>query len=386
MNLTLIPNVYLPSVGGLEIAVNNLSKQLLKKGHRLNIITLKYPFHLKSCELLEGVSVNRLRFLTRLETKGLDILNIRRSIKEIGLILCAVWRMWRLLKKYRPDIVNTHYTGPLVTIVLLLSYICKFKLVITLHGFNVHLLPLVSEGRGWVFRKILKRADYITACSQSLLIYAQRIVPEIKQKCRVIPNGVNLEEFKYREKYKYPNPYIFSLANFHDYKGLDILIICFQSVAEKYNNVDLIIAGDGFLREDYQRLADLLGLKNKVIFLGCVSDRGKIVELFNGCDFFVLPSRCEPFGIVNLEAMAAGKAIISTNNCGIPEVVKDGVNGILVSPKDDKALAEAIMRLLGDIDLRNKLGENGRKMVGQYSWNKVADSYLEIYEKILDGN
>lgn len=386
MNLTLVLNLYLPSMGGVETAVNNLSKQFLKKGYAINIVTSKYPFYLKSQEFIDGINVYRLPFPSLIALyKPLFLLPINLIVK-IALFPYTIYKMYRWFKRNRIEIVNIHYIGYYALTVLFTSYICKFKLVASLHGFNVCVLPFVSKRKSWIFRKVLERANYITACSESLLIDAQKRVPQIKEKCKVIPNGVNLDEFKHREKYQHPNPYIFSLANFYDFKGLDILIMAFKEVSEKHSNVDLIIAGDGNLRENLKELAGLLGLKQKVIFLGCISDRKKIVELFNGCEFFVLPSRCEPSGIVNLEAMAAGKAVISTNNCGVPEIVKDGINGILVKPKNDKALAEAIIRLLEDIDLRNKLGENGKKMVEWYSWDKAADSYSEIYEKILDDN
>lgn len=385
MKLALISKLYLPSIGGLEIAVNNLSKRLLKNGHRINIITQRIPSYVKSHELIDEVSVDRLSFSPTIVSPRLVFPMPINFIIKMILIGYAVCKMRWLFKNNRIEIVNVHYIAEdFEPSVLLTSYICKFKLIVSLQGFNLNMPPLISKRKGWFFYRILKRADYVTACSQSLLTDAQRRVPEIKHKCKVIPNGVDLVEFKYREKHKHPNPYIFSLANFHHYKGLDILIMAFKEVSEKYANVDLIIVGDGYLRENHQELAGLLGLKDKIIFLGQVSEREKIVELFNGCEFFVLPSRCEPFGIVNLEAMAAGKAIVATNNGGIPEVVRDGVNGILVKPQDDKVLAEGIMRLLEDTDLRNRLGENGRKMVSQYAWERITDEYLKVYHKVLN--
>lgn len=360
----LVPNAYLPVIGGVELIVHNLSKQLLKRGHNINIVTQRRS-HSGPRELIDGVIVDRIPF---------------RSIPY------AVCRIWRLLKKNRVEIVHIQNVSFSALSVLLVSYICKFKLIVTLQGsFSVssRLFPAAAERRIWLFRRILKKADYVTACSRNLLIEAQKRVPEVEGKSGVINNGIDMEEFNQREKHVHSRPYIFSLANFYHHKGLDILIMAFKSVTEKYKNIDLIITGDGIMKEDYRRLAGLLGLKDKVIFWGS-ADRRAVVRLFNGCEFFVLPSRCEPFGIVNLEAMAAGKAIVAADSGGVPEIVKGGVNGILVRPGNDRALAKGMIRLLEDTELSDRLGENGRKMVDRYRWEKITDAYLDVYNKVLN--
>ena len=375
MNITLIPDGYLPMTGGGELVVYNLSKQLLKKGHNVNIITPRYP-RFKSRELIDGIIVDRV-----------SICSTNASlIRRVGFTLYAVCKIWRLLKKNRTEIMQIHYVGFLAFSILLLSYIYKFKLVVRLSGSDVlfDLLAFASARNIWVLRKILKRADYVVTCSHSLLIDAQKRIPEIKGKSTVIYNGVDRDKFNRAKKYIHTRPYILSVANFKHYKGQDILIMAFKDIAEKYKNIDLILVGDGKMKENCQQFAGLLKLQDKVIFMGRISDRKKIAELFNGCEFFVLPSRYETFGIVNLEAMAAGKAILATNTGGVPEFVKNGINGILVNPKEDKTLTEEMMRLLEDVNLRNRLGENGKKMANWYSWQRMTDEYLNIYRKILN--
>lgn len=96
----------------------------------------------------------------------------------------------------------------------------------------------------------------------------------------------------------------------------------------------------------------------------------------------MLPSRHEPFGIVNLEAMAAGKAVLATRVGGVPEVVVDGETGILVPPGDPEALAEGIRRLAGDPALRERLGAAGRERARLFSWDVVTEQYLEVYRKV----
>jgi len=102
--------------------------------------------------------------------------------------------------------------------------------------------------------------------------------------------------------------------------------------------------------------------------------------LFDGCELFVLPSRHEPFGIVNMEAMASGKAIVATSVGGVPEIVRDGENGMLVPPDDPQALADAINRLLDDDPLRRRLGQAGRARAWNFAWSTITDQYLAVYE------
>jgi glycosyltransferase involved in cell wall biosynthesis len=127
--------------------------------------------------------------------------------------------------------------------------------------------------------------------------------------------------------------------------------------------------------------ANSVGLKDIIIFTGF---RENIPEMLSSFDIFVLPSRSEGFGRVNLEAMAMGKPVVSTNVGGIPEVVSNGVTGILVEPGNSKALSHAIMRLLNDPPLRESMGREGRKRVEQYfTLHAHVQRVQEIYREVL---
>jgi len=379
MNIAFAPDAYLPTIGGVEMLVNKLSKEFIKKGHSVNIITLRCSLNLRPFEIMDGVCVNRLYFPFWLW---------REEINFIYLAFLApfvILRLWKSMKKYKPDVVNVQCIGLNASYILFLSYFYKFKVVVFMQYFGI-ISSLPKKITGISNKILLKRADYVTSCSQRLLDAVQRYVPEIKNKSTVIPNGFDPEEFKTVSKYSYARPYIFSLGRFCKiHKGFDILIMAFKSVVDKGYDVDLIIAGYGPEREDYELLVNLLRLKDRIKFLEGV-DRGDIVRLFNGCEFFVLPSRNDACPLVNLEAMAAGKAIVATNVNGVPEIIKDGINGILVRAQDDKALADGLIRLLNDSELRNKLGENGKRIVKDYEWEKIANMYLEIYQRILENN
>jgi glycosyltransferase involved in cell wall biosynthesis len=159
----------------------------------------------------------------------------------------------------------------------------------------------------------------------------------------------------------------------HYFKGVDVLLKAFKKLMNyklEIMNYELWLVGDGDLRPQYEKLAQELGLEKKVKFLGRVSDEEK-EKLYGECEFLVLPSinSGEAFGIVLVEAMARGKAIIATDLPGVRTVCKNGINGFLAKPGDINDLAEKMKILLSDENLRNKFGMEGIKMVEEkYNW------------------
>ena len=129
-------------------------------------------------------------------------------------------------------------------------------------------------------------------------------------------------------------------------------------------------------------MADSFDLSKKIIFTGYIPDN-ELVDYYNLCDIFVLPSidKSEAFGMVLLEAMACAKPVIATDLAGVRQVVEKKVNGLLVKPKNATHLAEQINFLLNHPDVARQYGQAGRqKVVGSYGWQTIADKLLEIYE------
>ena len=169
---------------------------------------------------------------------------------------------------------------------------------------------------------------------------------------------------------------MFAIGRHVRQKGFDILLRAYAGAA--LPGRDLLLAGDGPEKGSLEKLAAELGLGSQVHFLGR-TDRKTTASLFAGCEWFVLPSREEPFGIVNLEAMAAGKAIIATRVGGVPEIVADGVNGILVEKENVAALAAALRQLAGNPAQRAQLGAAGRTRAQQFAWPNIAERYAAVY-------
>ena len=167
------------------------------------------------------------------------------------------------------------------------------------------------------------------------------------------------------------------------YKGPQFLVNAMLSVLKEAPSTFLIFVGDGPMRTELHRLAIRLGVNQNIKFVGRISEFEKAMY-YKASDLFVLPStmNTESFGIVNLEAMAAGLPIVASRIGGIPDVVKDWENGILVPPCDSKSLANAIVYLLKDDDLRKKMSINSNERVNNYSWTKIAEVTQKVYREI----
>jgi glycosyltransferase involved in cell wall biosynthesis len=209
-------------------------------------------------------------------------------------------------------------------------------------------------------------------------------------------NGIDLARFdpglaggKIRSEFKVgrDTKLIGTIGHFAPLKGYEELINAMGEIVREGYDVKLVLVGDDIYphsksyKEKLLSLADSTGLRDRIILAGFRED---IPELLAAFDIFVLPSRSEGFGRVNLEAMAMGKPVISTNIGGIPEVVLDGVTGILVPPGDSQALSQAIMTLLNDPHLRESMRREGRKRAEErFTLRGHVQRIQEIYGEIL---
>lgn len=215
-------------------------------------------------------------------------------------------------------------------------------------------------------------------------------------RTETVYNGIDLSHFKrgidgekVRSTFKIGKntKLIGTIGHFAPLKGYEELIGAMVEVIREGYNIKLALVGDAIYpnSNNYKRkllsLINCAGLRNRIIFTGY---RENIPELLASFDIFVLPSRAEGFGRVNLEAMAMGKPVISTHVGGIPEVVLDGITGILVTPRNSKALAHAIIRLLDDSELGESMGNAGKRRVEEhFTVQAHVQRIQEIYGEIL---
>ncbi|HEY80764.1 MAG TPA: glycosyltransferase family 4 protein [Caldilineae bacterium] len=242
---------------------------------------------------------------------------------------------------------------------------------------------------------LAREADLIIACSEfmrSEIIEALHAPPE---KIRVIPNGVeyerliihlrdHLEALPYiRRRWAGPDdPLIFFVGRLEWEKGPDLLVEAMPRVLEDFPNAKLILAGKGSYTDQIVELIHRLGLEDRVQVVGFISDQTRN-EIYAVADVAVFPSRYEPFGIVALEAMAAGAPVIVGDVGGFSEVVEHGVTGLRV-PNDPQAIAHAILHTLRRPDLASERARRAQEVVRtQYSWEAIADRVLETYRELV---
>jgi rhamnosyl/mannosyltransferase len=240
---------------------------------------------------------------------------------------------------------------------------------------------------GPFLRRFLRRADAIIATSDNYL-QSSRILGGFRDKCTVIPLGIDLARFRLRPQQaaeieavraRYGPGIVLFIGRFRYYKGLHVLIRA-MSRAEG----TLLLIGTGRLENDLRQLVRSTKLEDRVLFLGELSDREAEIHL-HACDLLVLPSilRSEAFGIVLLEAMACAKPVVSTElGTGTSSANRHEETGLVVKPDDTESLAQAITHLLANPELREKYGKAGRQRVERhFSAQDMVDRILAVYEE-----
>lgn len=379
MNILLVSARYLPHRGGLESVVNHLAAEFKNIGHSVKIVTNRYPRNLKSHEVINGVQVERMQFILP-DTTYLK--SGRFDLWLVGLFLqyWTKWRLSRLIRSFDPDVVNSHYLNEVAEVTGKCLGKMDISWVISLHGGDVDGEPLQNEQKRRRFCRLTQQAKYVTSCSGNLMDQALLVAPHLEQKVKTIHNGVDIKRFENSKQRKEGFPYIFALGQLVWHKGFDILIEAFSIIADDHPEIRLLIAGEGESRKDLTLLIAEKHLEDRVSLLGRV-DEERAAHLMAGCLFLAMPSRREPFGIVALEGMAAGKMVLASPVGGVPEFLPVPPNRFVQSSVDDwsKALAEGIT------DVKNGILMGGENIQAaeKHSWSAVAEEYLAVYKKVM---
>jgi L-malate glycosyltransferase len=376
MNIALIPHLYYPNIGGVEIAVENLAAILRKNNYNVFIVTARWPRTLKRNELYGNIKITRLPF--KLPNKN----PINFLLFCIRFIQC-IHGLSQFIIKNNIELINLHYISENALYILLIKHFFKIPLVVNIHGSDIELFSKQGFLNRFLVNVSLRQSDVIISNSQALLnATVEMFGAFISKKAFVIGNGVDITVN--RQSFLDPgiSPFILSVGRLEYFKGFDVLIDAFSIVAETQKLIKLVIIGGG---TENNKLTDKISScksGNRILLLGHL-DHNKVEGYFNYCDFFVLPSRREAFGIVCLEAMGASKAVIATKTGGVPEIVENDRNGLLVDAENISELAQAIIRLIKNPGLAQKFGANGRKLVEEkYGWENITQKYIEIYQQL----
>ena len=367
MKLLIISEGYYPYTGGLEKIVTEVAEGLNEKyDHEVTVLTSTREKVKPYQDNVNGIEVHYVPLNT---SHGKA-----EFIKEL-------YFMRKTLKKMLQehfDIISIQYMGYFSAIFSTIKTDIPYS--ISIHGTDV------TGNQGVLIKKIqrrvVKRAEVVISNSYFLARELERkLLISLQDKLKVIWNGIDLINYKPVEKLTTEHTVV-SVGRFVYKKGFDVLIEAFALVVDKYNDVKLLIAGDGEERVKCEELAEEYGIKNNIQFLGKIPNN-KIGEVFEKGRIFVCPSRNESFGIVVLEAMAMGIPVIATNSGGVCEIIDDNKYGCIVPIENPTALANKMIELLGNEDECLELRGKGLKRVKEFSIQKVEEKYEQVFSRLL---
>ncbi len=294
------------------------------------------------------------------------------------------------------DIIHIH-SG--ISVPMLAGYRCAIKknkpLVITWHGDSIREYGRYNGAVGrcaaYIYKKhiadkVLSRVNAIITPS-AFYVDKSNFLKKYKEKIIEIPNGINLDEFRpFSSKDECKNriglgdkTVILFVGGLYQLKGPDILLKAIPKIVEFDKNIIFVFAGRGN-SDYYMNISRKLNIERYVKFVGYVTNDK--VCYYNSADIFVLPSYEEMFPIVLLEASALGLPLVVSDLRTLRCIVKNNYNGLFVKPGNENELAEAIIYLLDNVDIRNKLGKNAAKLVKDYSWDSICEKTEKLYNSI----
>jgi glycosyltransferase involved in cell wall biosynthesis len=322
--------------------------------------------------------------------EGVRIIRVRHPKLDIPVLsyISYLFNVFKIYKKFskdfKPDVIHAHvYLSGILAIILGRCY--RIPVIVTEHAEIIdkfkdgHFRKLINIIKIILAKFALKNAQLLVLVSKSMQEHIEKF--GIKNRCIIIPNVVNTEIFhpSYVE-IKNKNKKLLFVGGLTPIKGIPYMLEAIKIISIRRSDFFLEIIGDGNFKKEYEKLAKNLRISGNVRFYGR-KNKEEIAEFMKQCDFLILPSLYETFGVVLIEAMACGKPVISTLSGGQKEFINDD-NGILVLPKNSQALAEAIEYMLDNY--QNYSSDNiSRYIRERFSYNSVGkllnDTYLEVY-------
>ena len=364
------------------MAIKNITDRI--SDFDFDLITARFDNKLPEHEKMGNISVFRV---------GGSLCMFGSAVLKIFLPLAIFFKAINLIKNNSYCLVHAFQASHGAGAGWLLKFLYpKLPFVVTLQeGKNLDSQGLlINFFRGLILRK----ADHATAISQ----YLKNLIARYNKTVHVsvIPNGVNVEAFSKQFSYGdltfvenklgiSPDDFVvISTSRLVEKNGIDVLVGSLKFLKDLVlsRKFKLLLLGEGSLKESLKFQVKSLKLERDVIFAGTINNDELPIYL-KIADVFVRPSRSEGLGTAFLEAMAAGVPIIGTKVGGIPDFLKDGETGLFCKVDDANDIADKIKTLLNDNNLRDKLKDNGRRLVlEKYNWDNIARQFGELYKRI----
>ena len=380
-NVLIFSTVYLPMIGGAELAVKEITDRLPECN--FSLITSRMSRRYPKTEKIGNIEVYRVGFGCSCDKFLLPILGFLKAHSLLKIHKPIL--IWSIMASY----------GGIAALFFKKKY-SKIPFLLTLQEGDYH--PEKKLGfAGLFFKKIVKKADYIQTISDYLKEEAIKAGarPEIVE---VAPNGADLEKIRnskseMRNKaiklkselnIKEGEKIIITVSRLVEKNAVDVIIDSFNILTWKlsFQNLKLLIIGDGYLRNNLELKAKSRKLQAQVVFLGNLPQE-KVYQYLLISDVFVRPSRSEGLGSAFIEAMACGVPVIGTRVGGIPDFLEDRKTGLFCEIDNPENLAVKIKELLENENLRREIIANSLKLVEEkYSWDKISIQMKNIFEKL----
>jgi len=390
--------------GGAERLILSLSGELRRLGYDIDVFTLRYDRARCFPEFLGEIKVTGLSRIFRsrifsatpplqaLELalripKGYDIIHAHNFPTNIAAFLATKLNrgyvdtpyLWQCNEPprilYDRDEIRRYYKGAEK-----LSLLERARALLGLRILHATSNPLDKLA--------VENASVVTTLSRFV---AERVIATYGCRTEILHPGVDqrifhpfIEGKAVRRKYRVgDNPLLLTVSRLWPAKNVETALEAFRIVLEDFPRAFYMIVGEGPSHRDLQALACNLGLGDRVRFISD-AEVESLAEFYSACNVFVFPALGEPWGLIALEAMACGKPVVAAKDGGLPELINDKHDGKLVNPREPRSYAEAILQLLKDQSLARAVGQNAAIKAKAYTWERMAKSYSEIYNHLLE--
>lgn len=374
-------------VGGLGRHVYDLSTALARQDVSITVITTDMGDGSPSTERISGVDVHRI------QPYPLAASSFPMWVMQMN--MAKLEKAVSLFNEEPFDIIHAHdwlsaYCGRA------LKHTYKVPLISTIHatefgrhnGLHTDEQRYISDVEWWLTFESWR----VICCSNYMLGELQRLFQLPADKLNVLFNGVHPEVFQtdklnkeVRNRYAAPEEkIIFYIGRLVPEKGVQVLLDAAPSILSRHPEAKFIIAGQGPFKGELEKQVNSLGIQHKVYFTGFIDDHVRN-QLYRSASCAVFPSFYEPFGIVALEAMAAGTPVIVADTGGLGENINHDINGLKCSSGDSGSLAEQVIRILKNPKLASSLQEKGKSSVFEkYTWAEIARGTQKVYREVLE--
>jgi glycogen(starch) synthase len=354
-----------PNIGGVEVLAARLLPALQSRGHQFAVIAPASRAEAGHRPPFRDIVVHRFAFFDGSMSRNIDAIAATRQ------------EVCRIKRDFRPDLIHVNAIDAGVFFHLVTWHVSPAPMLVTLHGRWNNL----TASQNSLISSTLRKAHWISGCSQDILDYGLKFAPEAAGRCSVIYNGIS-PSAEAPSPLEFDPPTVLCLGRLAREKGFDLVLQAVALICSRFPRLRVVIAGHGEQRATLERLAEMSGLARNVTFIGWVRP-DNVPALINSATVVVMPSRQESFPLVALEAGMMARPVIAARVGGVPELVQDDETGLLVESENSAALAEAIASLLEDPAKARRLGWAARQRVQEkFSWQAHVDAYDCLYRWI----